>query len=159
MLKPVLRSIEKLLSISVVAIMVALVLTVSWQVVSRYFLNAPSSITEELSRFLLMWLGLLGGAYTYTQKKHLSIDLLKMNAAPKTQKRLADISYIATSLFALVLIYGGAGLMQNSLKLGQTTPTLGIPMGYVYLAVPLAGFIVLVFSWSFLTENNSEEEA
>ena len=61
-----------------VAVMIALVVCVVWQVFSRYVLNQPSTLTDELARFLMIWVGLLGAAYTVGAQRHLAIDLLAM---------------------------------------------------------------------------------
>ncbi len=55
--------------------MAAIVLVVTWQVFSRFIIQSPSSFTEELSRFLLIWIGILGAAYAYKTKAHLGLDL------------------------------------------------------------------------------------
>ena len=59
-----------------VVIMGVSVLNVLWQVFTRFVLADPSSYTDELARFLLIWIGLLGAAYAAGNKMHLAIDLL-----------------------------------------------------------------------------------
>ena len=53
-----------------------LLLTLCWQVVSRYLLAYPSTGTDEISRILLIWLGLLSAAYATGKQRHIAIDLL-----------------------------------------------------------------------------------
>ena len=55
--------IDKLLEKFVAAIMAILVVDVLWQVISRYVLSSPSSFTDELAGFLLIWVGLFGGEH------------------------------------------------------------------------------------------------
>lgn len=74
-----------------VAVMVALVICVVWQVFSRYVLNTPSTLTDELARFLMIWVGLLGAAYTVGAQRHLAIDLLAMTLPPRKQAFLSVI--------------------------------------------------------------------
>lgn len=70
-----------------VVVMVALVACVVWQVFSRYVLSQPSTLTDELARFLMIWVGLLGAAYTVGAQRHLSIDLLAMSVSARTRPR------------------------------------------------------------------------
>lgn len=70
------KRIDKVLEIVLVIIMSTLVLDVLWQVFSRYVLASPSSFTDELAGFLLIWVGLLGAAYVAGKNEHLAIDLL-----------------------------------------------------------------------------------
>jgi len=125
-----------------------LVVCVVWQVFSRYVLNAPSTMTNEVSRFLFIWVGLMGAAYTLGQKRHLAIDLLSssLEKSPK-QQALVQVVINLISLFftSIIMVYGGGKLMMNTLSTGQISPTLGIEMGYVYAAIPLSGIFMTVY--------------
>ncbi|VEC97941.1 Neu5Ac permease [Klebsiella variicola] len=68
-----------------VVVMIALVFCVVWQVFSRYVLNQPSTLTDELARFLMIWVGLLGAAYTVGAQRHLAIDLLTLMLSSRKQ--------------------------------------------------------------------------
>ncbi|MDW2244928.1 TRAP transporter small permease, partial [Vibrio sp. 1287] len=65
-----------------------LVFCVVWQVLSRYVLGKPSTVTDELARYLFMWVALIGAAYTTGLKRHLAIDLLTMKL--KGKKKLVN---------------------------------------------------------------------
>jgi len=145
---------NKALSSLIIIIMFALLLIVGWQVFSRYILSNPSTLTEESSRFLLMWLGLLGGAYTFGQKKHLAIDILTPKLNDQNQNRLQILILFLTSFFSLILIIGGTGLSLNAFHLNQITPSLALPMGFIYSVVPISGLSILLYSIHFLLEEN-----
>ena len=68
--------VDRALAAVLATLLASLVVVVCWQVVTRFVLERPSSVTEELARFLLIWLGLLGGAHALGQGMHLSIDYL-----------------------------------------------------------------------------------
>ena len=57
-----------------------MVLDVIWQVFTRFVLKHPSSYTEELAGFLLIWIGLLGAGYAFYIRAHLGIDILKQRS-------------------------------------------------------------------------------
>lgn len=127
--------------------MVAIVLTVTWQVFSRFVLSSPSSFTEEMSRFLLIWIGILGAAYAYKTKAHLGLDMFiqKMQGVRKASV-LACIELI-TMVFAIsVMIYGGSSLVSITLELKQTSAVLGVQMGYVYSVIPVSGGLICLFA-------------
>ena len=131
----------------VILLSCALVACVVWQVLSRYLLGDPSTITDELARYLFMWTGLIGAAYTTGQKKHLSINLLTANLTGVRKQASELIIEAATVLFAsIIMLYGGGKLFLKVLAMGQVSPALGIPMGYVYLAIPAAGALILFYS-------------
>ena len=65
-----------------------MVLNVTWQVLSRYIVQNPSSFTDELSRYMLVWLGMLGAAYVAGKDQHIAIDLLPSRLVGKSKIKL-----------------------------------------------------------------------
>ncbi|NQZ90064.1 MAG: TRAP transporter small permease [Colwellia sp.] len=133
---------EKILMLA----MVAIVVTVTWQVFSRFIIQSPSSFTEELARFLLIWIGVLGSAYAYKTKAHLGLDLFIYKMPPVKQKRARILIEVLVLIFASsVMVYGGTLLVAMTVELKQTTAALGLNMGVIYLAVPLSGVLIVMF--------------
>ncbi|MFC1574822.1 TRAP transporter small permease [Gemmatimonadota bacterium] len=130
-----------------VLLMAVMVVDVTWQVASRYLLKAPSSFTEELAGFLLIWIGLLGSAYALRTRAHLGIDLFTARLEGAARRWATALSHTVVLAFALgVLVFGGLRLVQLAFQLRQISAAMGLPMGYVYLAVPLAGLLMVLFS-------------
>jgi TRAP-type C4-dicarboxylate transport system permease small subunit len=90
-----------------IMVMSVLVICVVWQVFSRYVLNQPSTSTDELARFLMIWVGLLGAAYTVGAQRHLSIDLLSMALQPRKQALLTIVVNLLIFLFSGGVIVTG----------------------------------------------------
>ena len=133
--------VDRVLEATLAALMAAMVLAVLWQVATRYLLRDPSSVTEELARFGMMWLGLLGASYGFGQKAHLAIDLI-----PRS-RRLDLIVAATVALFALtVLVIGGSRLVDATIALGQTSAALQLQRGYVYVALPLSGPFIIFYT-------------
>ncbi|MGD2216604.1 MAG: TRAP transporter small permease [Gemmatimonadales bacterium] len=141
------EQLERALAWLIVGLMVAMVADVSWQVVSRFLLRAPSSFTEELAGFLLIWIGLLGAAYALRTRAHLGIDLLTERLTGAGKCAAAILAHTLVLLFAFtVMVVGGLRLVQLAFQLNQISAAMGLRMGYVYLALPLAGLLMVVFS-------------
>jgi TRAP-type C4-dicarboxylate transport system permease small subunit len=144
------KTIDRILEVLVVVVMAVLVLDVVWNVASRYLLNAPSSFSVELARYLLIWVGLLGGAYASGKKEHIAINLLPQKLQkrnPAKRRRLDIFINILIILFALfVFVIGGTRLMYIAFKMTQVSATMQIPMGIVYLALPLSGLLIIFYS-------------
>lgn len=131
----------------VVALMVLLVVDVLWQVASRYIMKDPSDFTDELAGFLLIWVGLIGSAYTTGKHGHLAIDLAIQRLKP-TNRRLVDIlinSSIAAFAFS-VMVIGGTWLVYTRFLLNQTSSALQLPYGFVYLVLPISGLIIMYYT-------------
>lgn len=137
-----------------VAVMVLLVICVTWQVFSRYVLAIPSTITDEIARFSMIWVALLGAAYTTGLQRHLSIDLFTQNLQG-TKKYLSGIIInIFIFLFAsTTMVYGGMTLLMRVYESGQISPSMQIPMAYIYFAVPLSGMLIMFYSTLFIADN------
>ncbi|MDZ7692807.1 MAG: TRAP transporter small permease subunit [Balneolaceae bacterium] len=103
------ETVDTITRYALVFLMGLLVVDVVWQVFTRYILASPSTFTDELARFLLIWVSLLGGAYASGKHLHLSIDLISHRLSPSGQQKLAIIIYVIIILFVTtVLIIGEA---------------------------------------------------
>jgi TRAP-type C4-dicarboxylate transport system permease small subunit len=140
-------TLDKILERILVIIMAVMVLNVLWQVGSRFILQSPSSFTDELARYLLIWLSILGASYVTGKRMHLSIDLLMQRSGPARQKKLNTLIYSIVSIFALlVMVVGGSRLVYVVSSLGQTSPALEIPLSVVYIVLPIGGVIIIYYS-------------
>lgn len=134
---------EKLLTL----MMFAIVATATWQVVSRGVLDSPSSYTEELSRYLLIWIGILGAAYAYKTKAHLGLDLFVEKMAEDKQHKTRIVAELFVIFFALsVMVFGGSSLVSITLELNQISAALGVKMGLIYSVVPISGVLITLFA-------------
>jgi TRAP-type C4-dicarboxylate transport system permease small subunit len=146
------RAIDRILEATLALLLSAMTLAVLWQVASRYLLGDPSSVTEELARFLLIWLGLLGAAYAFGQRAHVALPgllrVIERRGAGQLPGRLARwVPLLAVALFSTaVLLVGGLRLVALVLDLEQRSAALGIPLGWVYVVLPLAGTIILLYA-------------
>ena len=139
--------IDTALAWTVIVVMAVLVIDVLWQVFTRFVLRDPSSFTEELARYLLIWVGLLGASYAAGKRMHLALDLLPMKLKGRRKRYLEIFIEGCTLVFAFfALVVGGARLVWVTLYLGQTSAALQIPLGYVYLAVPLSGLLIMFYA-------------
>ena len=149
------KTTDLILSRFVALLMAILVLDVLWQVTSRYIMKAPSSWTDELAGFLLIWVGLFGAAYATGMKDHLAIDLLPRKLNLNRRKYLYLVINSLIGAFALiVLIIGGIRLVYITFKLNQISSALEIPVGYVYLVLPVSGLFILFYAIHDMIFNN-----
>lgn len=132
-----------------VALLALMTVNVVWQVFSRFVLRSPSNFTDELARYLFIWLGLLGAAYAAGRHQHLAVDAFTMHVSPRLQWRLRQLSAILLALFGLlVLVGGGSRLVYITWVLGQRSASLQVPMALVYLALPISGLLMAVYGLS-----------
>jgi TRAP-type C4-dicarboxylate transport system permease small subunit len=141
------KIIDKTLETFLIIILGILVLDVVWQVASRYLLANPSKFTDEVAGFLLMWVSLFGAAYVTGNNQHMAINLLERKLKGQKKKVLQLIINSIVILFAVfVFLIGGVWLVYTRFHLGQISPSLELPLGYVYLVLPLSGLFIIYYS-------------
>ena len=143
--------VDKVIEYSLVILMALMVFNVLWQVFTRFIMNDPSSFTDELARYLLIWLGLLGAGYVTGQKMHLAIDYLLNKTKPNVKSKLEYVINISIFLFALfVMVIGGVNLVSLTLYLEQISAALQIQLGYIYIVLPVSGLLIMFYTSVFI---------
>ncbi len=139
--------IDKFLEWTLIFLMAFNVLNVLWQVFTRFILKNPSSYTEELARYLLVWVGMLGASYAAGKKLHLAIDILSAKFQRISRIYLEMFIQFCVLFFAVaVMMVGGIRLVTITLKLNQISAALRVPLGYVYLVLPVSGLLITYYS-------------
>lgn len=140
------KRLDTVLGAVLAALMGLLVLDVVWQVATRYLLGSPSSVTEEIARYLLIWIGLLGAAQAYRHRMHLAFDLMASRLTGASRRRLDIGIHALVILFSvLVLVYGGSRLVALTWELNQVSASLQIRLAYVYVILPLSGLLLTLY--------------
>lgn len=154
----------RVLETALILAVAVLVVVVLWGVFTRYVMSEQAKWSEELARFLLIWISLLGGAVAFGEKAHLGVDYFVGKFDPTARKFITIAGQLVVLFFAIALfIVGGSRVVSIQLSLGQATPALGWAMGYVYLPLPIAGVFIVLFTVeqlleTLLTANLQEED-
>lgn len=128
-----------------VVLFAALVLDVVWQVFARQVLNSPSGWSEELAKYLFIWLGLFGAALVFGERGHISVDILARRLPPKVQLVAAVIVQLSIlALAGLVLVWGGYRVV--SLAWNQKLTGLPLNVGPLYLGLPISGVLIVLYT-------------
>ncbi len=128
----------------VVVVFATIVVVVFGQVVSRFLFNAPFSWSEELARYLQVWLIMLGSAACLRKGLHLTVDYAIHSLPEGTKRNLRLLSLVAIVFFLGVVFLSGISLIAATLS--QRTPALQIPFWVVYLARPVGSLLMFLES-------------
>ncbi len=136
----------------------ALVVFGTWQIFTRFILNNPSTFTDEVLRYVLIWASLLGSAYCFYKDEHLSLDLVKDRVHGTVSAVLFVFIEMMTLFFVCyVFVYGGGRLMMNATNISSV---LHIPYKVLYSIIPISGVFIVVARIlkyiQILTGNNKE---
>jgi TRAP-type C4-dicarboxylate transport system permease small subunit len=156
-MQKMIKLLDTVLTRFLTGLMVLMVLAVTWQVFTRFIIRDPSSYTEELARFLLIWIGILGAAYALRTRAHLGIDLIAQRVGEKDRKRIQVTVYSTVIFFAFfVMVVGGIRLVNITFSLNQISAAMGIRMGYVYTVLPLSGILMIIYSLLLMFDSSEQ---
>lgn len=152
-LKKLITFVDTLTKYSAVAAFTVMSVMIVLQVVFRYVFEASLSFSEELARFLFIWATLLGAAMCVKRHSHVGFDLLMTRLPAQIRKYGILFANLMGVFFFLVIIFYGFKVV--GITMGQTSPALGLKMGYVYLSVPVSGIIMLLNGVDNLIEDHA----
>lgn len=113
------------------------------EVVARYVLHGALNFSEELGRYLFVWIVFIGMARCVGNDKHVALDLLINSVHGRSKRILCIFIYCVEMIFFAAMSVGGVLLC--FLGSHQRSATMRIPMNYVYLCIPVCGCISLFF--------------
>lgn len=146
------KIIDKIIEIMCTAIMGFMVIAVCWQVFTRYVLKDPSTTTEEILRYMLVWTTMVGGSYAYGRRKHLAINMLTKKFSPRGQIVMDIVVQTIVILFcAIVMISGDMNLVKTTWN--QISSALHLPMPYVYASIIVGGILMIFYALIFIWED------
>lgn len=123
----------------------AMVVLTTYQVVTRYIFNNPSTWSEELVGYLFAWSTMFGAAIVSGERGHMNIPIVIDRFGPVGRKAFHIFAEVIAFLFsATILVFGGVQV--SSLAMGQQTSSLGVAVGVFYWVMPLCGVLMALYS-------------
>ena len=132
------------LEIALVFLLIAMTLTVFSQVIARFIFEAPLSWSEELARFILIWVSMLSAAYAFKTKSHFALTILVSKLPDKHQKITSFCIHIVVAIFFLIICYYSV-IFVHSVN-GHIAPALQISMQIPYSSIIVASGLISIFS-------------
>jgi TRAP-type C4-dicarboxylate transport system permease small subunit len=122
-------------TVAAIGLVVVIVVTVLVQIVMRYVVARPNPWTEELSRFAFIWLSLVGSSLATKRGAHFLFESAVKGLSPNTRSWLAQaVTWVIAAMLVGLLIMGAALAADARV---QRSPALGLPMVWVYAAMPV----------------------
>ena len=138
-------ALDSFLTLTCVTLFAVLVVVVSWQVFTRQVLDSPSGWSEELAKYVFIWLGLFGSALVFGERGHITVDFAVRRLPEKI--RIAVTVFVQLAILAftsLVLVWGGFRV--SSLAWDQVLPGLPLNVGPLYTALPISGIFIAFYT-------------
>jgi TRAP-type C4-dicarboxylate transport system permease small subunit len=135
--------IEKALDAILVLMMIAMGSSIFIQVFSRYIINRPTGWSEELARYLFVWITFLGGAVVIRKRRHVDVSFL----TDRLPRRVAGILYLVADLAVLFFLgaLAWAGIGITGVAHRQLSAAMEFPMSFAYAAMPVGAILMFFF--------------
>ncbi len=136
------RATNRLAEAVLAALLAAMTLVVGLQVAGRFLFRYSIPWSDELGRFLLVWISFLGVSVAARRLAHPGIDSLVRLLPPAAARVAVRLALLLCVLFLAAVVFYGGELVARTW--GQRSPTLELRMGWIYLAVPVSALLVLL---------------
>lgn len=152
------RALAKVLDVVLAALMAGLVGVVFTQVFSRYVIQSSVPWTEEVARYLLIYLTFVGAAVAVREHTHLRVDFLVVRLPRVVQRVVGIVMTAGITVSGVLLVVYGYSYTERSW--GTISPALGESIAWIYAVMPLAGAFMVAYSIpSLLRQFAAREEA
>ena len=141
------RSINRWIELFLFGLGLSMSIIVAVQVFCRYVLNHSLFWSEELARYLLVWLTFLGASVAYYRNVHPGIDVIYARMPNSIQKITAiTVHLVSMTLFGIMIIFGAK--FSYFVRL-QISPALNLPKWLIFTIIPISGLILMLHSLTF----------
>ena len=124
------------------AILAVMTLAVFVQVLARFVGRAAFDGLDEIPRYLFVWLVMIGAAAAMQRGEHTNLEYFRQRMGPRGRAFISALTNAVGILLFASLIRSSVVLVPNSQL--QTSAGLGLPLGYVYAAVPVGAFLIML---------------
>ena len=145
-----------------IVLFAVMVVVGTYQIITRFVFNNPSTISEELLTYTFAWMAIFSSAYVFGKRDHMRMTFIA-DKLPKEQRKILEIviELLIIAFAVIVLIYGGFTIM--GLTMTQKTASLGVMMGVIYAVVPICGILIAIYGVMNVIDlcagyENTEEE-
>ena len=150
-----LKAADVLLVVSAIGLLM-MTFIVGWQVFGRYVLGSSPSWAEQGALTLMIWFIFLGGAAGVRDGFHIRIVAVENMVSQSKRRKMRVVSNAIVGLSGLAMLWWGGELVVRTWS--HVIPSLGIPRGMAYLAIPIAGLLIALFSLERMLDDPAEKQ-
>jgi len=126
----------------IIAMVVVMTVVVFLQVVYRYVLAQPLHWSEELARYLFVWLSILGATLGLQKRGHFGLDVFFQMFPRKMKQSMGFFIYFLMGIVIFVILVQGITLVEKTAS--QESPAMGISMSWAYACLPVGGALMAI---------------
>jgi TRAP-type C4-dicarboxylate transport system permease small subunit len=127
---------------ALIALVAVMTVVVFLQVLYRYVLTQPLHWSEELARYLFVWLSILGATLGLQKRGHFGLDFFFRMLPEQAKRCMGFLIHLLMGAVVLVILVQGITLVQKTIL--QESPAMGISMSWAYASLPVGGALMAV---------------
>jgi TRAP-type C4-dicarboxylate transport system permease small subunit len=146
------RIAEKIVGYFLIVGLASIVLLMTMQIVNRYLFQNPLVWTEELCRFIFVWITIMGAGVALRRFELIGVNFIIDKIPPTLQNVVRFLGLLGVTVFIYILTRHGISLLMTARRGATLSAALRVPMYIVYLVFPIGGTIMFLFSIACLIE-------
>ena len=136
-------------------LLVVVTLVAGMAIFTRYVLNDALTWTEELARYCLIWVTLIGSSVAIRFREHISLDMI-VRRLPKRLSTTIELVMFSLIVVIMVIIVKSSWAMVFTQATMRFSPTLNISMAWIQIILPIGFFLILIQSLHVVIEDIQE---
>ena len=136
-------AVDRVIRWIIIVLMLFMTVTVSLQIVFRYVLNIPLGWSEEVARFSFVWVSLFGASALMRVREHINVTVFVDRFRPRIRAGAVFLANLCGLICVYFFLIGGIALTTN--EWAQLAPAMQIPMGWVYLVIPVSAGLMAIW--------------
>ena len=137
------------------SLLAVMVIVVFAQVIFRFVLEKPLPWSEEVARYIMVWITFLGAALAVKKMAHPQVEVFVDFLPRKIRFSVYIVAMALSCIFYTVIVYYGSMFVTSSMM--QPSAVMRIPMGLVYMVIPISGLLLILNSLAQIQNFNSDK--
>jgi len=136
-------AVDRVIRWIIIVLMLVMTVTVSLQIVFRYVFNIPLAWSEEAARFAFVWVSFFGASALMRIREHINVTVFVDRFPPRLRAAAVFVANLCGFICVYFFLVGGIALTTN--EWAQLAPAMQIPMGWIYLVIPIATGLMAIW--------------
>jgi TRAP-type C4-dicarboxylate transport system permease small subunit len=149
------KALNKMIILFTGTILFSLAIIISIQVFCRYILENSLTWSEEITKYMMVWMVFIAVGYVLGKRGHSNIDLVTSKLSPKLRLIVDKCNSVLLICFSCIIIRYGINFVSFGAR--QKSSALTIPMDYIYVSIPIGGALMLFYSILLLLRGEEKQ--
>ena len=138
-LKKIIDNLEEIIVVPLVAVMTAVIIL---QVIFRFVIRGSLPWSEELARYLMVWVTFVGASIGVKRGSHIGVEALVVVLPKKAQVVFKYVGIVIALIFSIIVFFVSISILRIQMMNNQISPAMRIPMWWAYGAIPTGTFLM-----------------